>query len=894
RFVKKGDSPAFAAAGANHSILRTSEGKLFRWGVEDGDVHPFPTGVCTQIPLPCIEVCCGRKHTVALMKGGFVMSWGTGYFGQLGHGDNASYRHPRLLRRLDPQRLGERVVQVACGGYHSAVATDAGRVFTWGFNRYGQCGNGSKDNTVPEPSLVDLSRVTPGALGEVPKVLCGRHHSALVTRGGALYTWGACSFGKLGLQDAEKTVCIPQEVTFFSDKPLVQAAAGDFHMVALSRKREVFSWGYGAEGQGGHGSLLHMRMPRRVSSLQEVPVAQVVCGPWWSMAVTVDGYCYAWGSADGGWTGLKRPPGLRVVDPGPSTDRAVETQSFDSTHNVHLPALVYSLAPYKVLQVGCGGGHTLVVAKRRARPVSPGTNGEPGAVPTEVAGGGGGGGGGDGGGAKAACPESSPLISSLSPRVPSSSSSKRAAAAAAATAAGGAGSSSAARNLSLSSVKHARQQAQAAQAAAAAAAAGVADSARRRRAPTGPDLTASTSESGWESGAVDEVATAAAVAASVASAAFAATGGGKWASTSGMAAAPSKQRVQQQGRRASIGGGGAGERVDAARVRSRANSVPVPGGAAATAAAAAAAVVGVVIPPSPESLREETLLPPQKVSRRRRTGSSSSPPGGGGVDGGGKVVSKGISSSGNGRALNGGGGGVVPGADGRRASPIHGVALPAVPAAKSDGLRSAAAGHDEPPPEVTPGGRAGGRRFLSLPGGRASRSSSRTRDGGGGRRRDESAGRRRGGVEGQVGGEKTVAVAVGGTRGSGRGSSGRQGQGAAGGGGSAVRCEEEYVAKVFSYCRHGRLAEVQEALRSGFDVCRRRDENGNTLLHCAAQNGLRGMCKSVLQEGRGQPLNVKNNRGNTALHYAFAFGFQQLGKYLASKGADDTLLNDQG
>ncbi|CAN0454852.1 unnamed protein product, partial [Scytosiphon promiscuus] len=49
---------------------------------------------------------------MALMKGGFVMTWGTGYFGQLGHGDNASYRHPRLLRRLDPHRLGERVVQV--------------------------------------------------------------------------------------------------------------------------------------------------------------------------------------------------------------------------------------------------------------------------------------------------------------------------------------------------------------------------------------------------------------------------------------------------------------------------------------------------------------------------------------------------------------------------------------------------------------------------------------------------------------------------------------------------------------------------------------------------------------------------------------------------------------
>lgn len=50
---------------------------------------------------------------------------------------------------------------------------------------------------------------------------------------------------------------------------------GDFHMVALSKRREVFSWGYGAEGQGGHGNLLHMRTPRRVNSLQDVPIAQV-------------------------------------------------------------------------------------------------------------------------------------------------------------------------------------------------------------------------------------------------------------------------------------------------------------------------------------------------------------------------------------------------------------------------------------------------------------------------------------------------------------------------------------------------------------------------------------------------------------------------------------------
>lgn len=63
---------------------------------------------------------------------------------------------------------------------------------------------------------------------------------------------------------------------------------------------------------------------------------------------------------------------------------------------------------------------------------------------------------------------------------------------------------------------------------------------------------------------------------------------------------------------------------------------------------------------------------------------------------------------------------------------------------------------------------------------------------------------------------------------------------------------------MFSYCRHGRLQEVQAALGDGFDMCRLRDENGNTLLHCAAQNGLRSMCKALLQAGRGRPLNLKN------------------------------------
>jgi len=56
-----------------------------------------------------------------------------------------------------------------------------------------------------------------------------------------------------------------------------------------------------------------------------------------------------------------------------------------------------------------------------------------------------------------------------------------------------------------------------------------------------------------------------------------------------------------------------------------------------------------------------------------------------------------------------------------------------------------------------------------------------------------------------------------------------------------------------------------------------RDEYGNTLLTIAAQNGNKRIAKICLR--RGCKINAQNFRGQTALHYAFAFGcaFQGLG-----------------
>jgi len=102
--------------------------------------------------------------------------------------------------------------------------------------------------------------------------------------------------------------------------------------------------------------------------------------------------------------------------------------------------------------------------------------------------------------------------------------------------------------------------------------------------------------------------------------------------------------------------------------------------------------------------------------------------------------------------------------------------------------------------------------------------------------------------------------------------------------------------RAISLTRHGRASELEEPLNEGTmlvsNVVEVQDEFGNTLLHHATQNGSKRMVKACLR--RGACVNAQNYLGQTPLHFAFGFGYNELGDYLISKGADATLRNKDG
>ena len=56
-------------------------------------------------------------------------------------------------RIIEPLR-GKEIVDVACGGAHSAVITAAGELYVWGKGRYGRLGHGDSDDQL-KPKLVE-------------------------------------------------------------------------------------------------------------------------------------------------------------------------------------------------------------------------------------------------------------------------------------------------------------------------------------------------------------------------------------------------------------------------------------------------------------------------------------------------------------------------------------------------------------------------------------------------------------------------------------------------------------------------------------------------------------------------------------------------------------------
>ncbi|HEY4929644.1 MAG TPA: MBG domain-containing protein [Acidimicrobiales bacterium] len=251
------------AASTDDSFALGSDGNVYAWGdnslneLGDGNGNNSSTPVQVSIPagVTVTAIAGGQFHALALASTGKVYGWGYNGNGQLGNGLKTTPANPVLA--VFPS--GVTATNIAAGGYHSLAIGSDGNLYSWGYNVDGQLGDGNKTQHV-KPQLVSMpSGVSATALA------AGLYHSLAIGSDGKLYAWGYNLYGQIG-DGTTTTQLLPEAINLPSGGTPSAITTGQYDSLALLPNGNLYAWGQNGFGQLGIGTTVDAWSPTQVTA----------------------------------------------------------------------------------------------------------------------------------------------------------------------------------------------------------------------------------------------------------------------------------------------------------------------------------------------------------------------------------------------------------------------------------------------------------------------------------------------------------------------------------------------------------------------------------------------------------------------------------------------------
>jgi len=337
------------SGGGYHTCAILDNDDMKCWGADNfgqlGDV-----GINTDINTPssnaidfgtgrtAVSVSSGRTHTCVILDNGDLKCWGRDRYGELGDGGTNTNTNapPSVAIDLGP---GRTAVAVSAGEHQTCAILDNGDLKCWGWDYFGQLGDGGSniDTNAPSSTAIGL-----GTGRTAVTVSTGWKHTCAILDNGDLKCWGSDYYGQLGDGGNNINTNAPSSIAIDlgTGRTAVAVSLGISHTCAILDNGLLKCWGQDYNGQlgdGGNANDLNAPSPSAIDLGMGRTAVALSAGNYHNCAILDNGDLKCWGSdifgqlGNGGSNTNTNAPSSEAIDLGTGRTAVAVSAGYDYT-----------------------------------------------------------------------------------------------------------------------------------------------------------------------------------------------------------------------------------------------------------------------------------------------------------------------------------------------------------------------------------------------------------------------------------------------------------------------------------------------------------------------------------------------------------------------------------
>lgn len=208
-----GHTATAVSAGAGHVCAIRDDGQVVCWGYNGTGQLGDGTTTDSSVPVlvsggaitgrTAVAIATGFNHTCAILDDGGVACWGFNFAGQLGNGWSCDCPNDEVtmsmhsstpVRVIGDAIVGHRAIRISAGLEFTCASLSNGTLVCWGYNAYGQLGDGTTANS----SVPVLAAPNDIAGHSIVSQGNGYDYTCALLDDGASLCWGMNFYGQLG------------------------------------------------------------------------------------------------------------------------------------------------------------------------------------------------------------------------------------------------------------------------------------------------------------------------------------------------------------------------------------------------------------------------------------------------------------------------------------------------------------------------------------------------------------------------------------------------------------------------------------------------------------------------------------------------------------------------